>query len=798
LNIATSEKSAAPAGDNASTKLPLAGIRVLDLSQVVSGPYATLVLANLGAEVIQVKRRTEMENGGPIRDTLSASEGFEWGMNRNKKSISVDLKSAKGQQIIKDLIAHVDIIFSNFRPGKLEALGLGNADLRKINPRLISCELNGFGSYGPWASMPAYDPVVQALSGTMSFTGSPDPNDMPVRWTVPIGDIFAGLFSVIGVLAALVERKHTGQGRHVEVAMHDVMLAMNSYRVPLALSFGEIPVPSPNEGGQGTVPYGTFQGSDGKWFAIGVSDRMWEQACRLIGREDLLADEALSRNQGRWERRDEIVGIFREALRKRPAAEWESKFLEAGVIAGRVNTIADVLKHPQLRARDMVVEKTDEHGRKVTMIGDPLHWMSEEAIVAPSAVGADTRPVLRSLLHLADAELKALEDSGVVESASTAPAKALSASPNASFGSQAPSPRGPLGHIHVLEMDGDEPSKGFAGHILRDLGANVTKISRPPSDRREPYPNHRRESAYKGSLDAGKETQVFDIKTPQGREGFLDLVKSSDAVLDNYRVGVLERLGIGFDALTQANPAIVTCSITGYGRTGPWARYPAFDAAIQALGGGMSLAPIPEGMGDEPVRWGMPIGGLNGSLHAVIGMLAGLIQSERDGHARPVDISLLDAQAALLCYRVPQAAAGIEIVATPRRGGTGALPFGPFRTADGKWFVICITQQFWRKFMQVAGAEQLVDDPRFATEKLRQENEAAVNAVVEELMAKETADEWASRFLKAELPGAKVCNLAEAFEHPHAEIRDMKISVPDEHFGSVWVAGNPIKFGAAG
>jgi crotonobetainyl-CoA:carnitine CoA-transferase CaiB-like acyl-CoA transferase len=797
-NAPSDEMSSGSASSASQSRRPLAGIRVLDLSHVVSGPYATLVLANLGADVIRVGRGSAAPAPPGADGKLSASEAFEWGMNRNKRSVSINLKSAAGKKILRDLAKQADIVFSNFRPGRLETLGLGNEELRRLNPALITCELNGFGSVGPWASMPAYDPVVQALSGTMSYTGSADPEDMPVRWTVPIGDIFAGLYAVIGMLAALVERRETGRGRHIEVAMHDVMLAMNSYRVPLALSFGELPVPAPNEGGQGTVPYGTFQGSDGKWLAIGVSDRMWESACRVVGREDLLADASLAANRGRWERREEITRIFRDALGKAPAADWESKFHEAGVIAGRVNTIADLLEHPQLRARDMVVGLNDSAGRPVTVIGDPLHWTGGDDVRAPVPQGADTGAILRDLLGFDEGELRALAGSGAIELNDRGEGAAVPepVEPIATA-SEPPSPRGPLGHVAIIEMDGDEPSKGFAGRILASLGARVTKITRPPSARREPYPNPKREAAYRASLDAGKEVVPIDIKEAAGRDRFLDLVGEADAVLDNYRAGVLGRLGIGYERLAEANPRIVACSITGYGHTGPWARYPAFDAAIQALGGGMSLAPIPEGMNGEPVRWGLPIGGLNGSLYAVIGILAGLLQRERDGHARPVDIGLLDAQAALLCYRVPQAATGIEIVATPRMGGTGAMPFGPFRTADGGWFVICITQQFWRSFAEVAGAPALAEDPRFATEALRQQHGDELNRTVEQLFAGEPSQVWTERFVAAELPGAPVANLAEAFDHPHVAIRQMKETVVDPEFGPIWIAGNPIKFSPA-
>lgn len=781
-----------------SSRRPLEGIRVIDLSQVVSGPYGTLILANLGAEVIRIQRVEDVAahaSRSAPQGRMSEEDATDWGLNRGKRSVALNLKSKEGRDLLARLLRDADVMFSNFRPGKLEALGLGHADMQKLNPSLIACELNGFGSEGSWANMPSYDPIAQALSGTMSFTGSPDPKEMPVRWTVPIGDLFAGSMATIGVIAALIRRQKTGRGRHIEAAMHDVMLAMNSYRVPLALTFGEIPVPSPNEGGQGTVPYGSFRCADDRWISIGVSDRMWPNACRIIEREDLLADTELASNKGRWSRREEVIKLFRQELAKRPARQWEKLLLEGGIVAGVVNTVPEVLEHPQLRARGMIIETTDSKGHPVSVIGDPLDWDDPVAIRGPAPAGADTLRVLGDVLSIQPDELATLIKNGTIADGSDGEERPpLLAWKQSAQPVDMADTKPVLDGLAVVEMVGDEPSKGFTGRMLADLGARVIKLRRPPELGPEPYPNPVREAAYHASLDAGKSYVDIDLKAAEGKEGFLGLIKDADVLLDNYRTGVLDRLGLGEATLRDANPSLVPCSITGYGHTGPWARYAAFDAAIQAGGGSMSIAPIPPSMNGEPTRWGMPIGGMNGSLYAVTGILAGVFKRNRDGTSKSVDIALLDAQAALLSYRVPQlVGAGKQITADPRRGGTGALPFGPFQTSDQRWFSICITQQFWKPFVVLSGAADRLDKAEFATEKLRQQHETELNSLVTEVMQSKTAREWQQLFLAAQLPGAMVVNLKEAFEHPNVALRGMRMAVENAEFGPIEVAGNPIR-----
>jgi crotonobetainyl-CoA:carnitine CoA-transferase CaiB-like acyl-CoA transferase len=357
--------------------------------------------------------------------------------------------------------------------------------------------------------------------------------------------------------------------------------------------------------------------------------------------------------------------------------------------------------------------------------------------------------------------------------------------------------QGALSGILVLELCGDEPSGTLGTQILADQGATVVKIERPPQSDLAPtaQPNHgkvRADIAYMFGLNRNKRSMCLDLKDEAGLEVFKQLVRSADVVYDNYKPGVMRRLGLDPDALRSLKPDIIACSVSGFGQSGPWSQLPAYDATIQALGGGMSIT----GTGEEglpPVRWGNPIGGIGGALYAVVGILAALRQRRQTSRGAAVDIALLDAQIAMNSYRVPPAAAGAQFATTPRRGGSGALPYGPFKAGDGRWFVLGVTKQFWATAAKVLGHPEWAEDSRFRTEQDRQANERELNRLVEAAMLTCSADQWQRRFVEAGIPGAKVLTIPEAFEHPHVTLRNMLVSFDHPIGSNLKVAGDPIK-----
>lgn len=363
----------------------------------------------------------------------------------------------------------------------------------------------------------------------------------------------------------------------------------------------------------------------------------------------------------------------------------------------------------------------------------------------------------------------------------------------------APSPDGPLAGTLVLELCGDEPSGTLGTQILGDLGATVVKLERFAAEagHEDPSGPVPMDKAYFWGMNRNKLSLACDLKTDAGRALLHRLAAVADVVYDNHKPGVTARLGADPATLHAINPRLVAASVTGFGHAGPRAAQPAYDVTIQALGGGMSLTGT--GVeGEPPVRFGNPIGGIAGGLYAVIGILAALRARRRSGEGERLDLALLDAQLELHAYRIPAAVAGTaEFGPEPNRGGSGALPYGPYRTGEDGWFVLGITAQFWKPFCLLVDRPDWVEDPRYATEALRQANEAELNADVARAMRARTGDDWQARFIDAGIPGAPVRTIRQAYDHPHVALREMLVGFPDHPLGArLKVAGDPIRMSA--
>jgi CoA:oxalate CoA-transferase len=329
---------------------------------------------------------------------MTVPEAFEWATNRDKRSVEIDLGSEGGRATFLGLVARADVVFNNMRPGSLERLGLGYGQLKAANPRIILCEISGFGETGPWAQMPSYDLIAQAARGSIDITGPHDnPEEPPVRWGIPIGDIAGALYAVIGLLAALAVRDRDGVGQQVSISMLDGLLSLSTYRVPQLFDAGLSPLADQHMGGGGTRPYGPYRCSDGRWIAIGFAKPHWAAACAVMGASELVDDPRFSSERLRNRNKAQLEPIMAELLSRRPAAEWEALFIAAGAPAGRVNTLKEAFSHPQVQARGMIVEIRDEAGRAAHVATDPMGigraGRPPVALVDPDRLGWDARPV---------------------------------------------------------------------------------------------------------------------------------------------------------------------------------------------------------------------------------------------------------------------------------------------------------------------------------------------------------------------------------------------------------------------
>jgi len=397
---------------------PLEGLVVLDLTHMLSGPYGTMTLTDLGARTIKVEPPGKGEGtrallaGDPdySRDGMGA---YFMTLNRSKESVCIDLKTDAGREVFYDLVRNADIVFDNFGAGVPARLGIAHAQLAAINPRIITCSVTGFGETGPDNQRPAFDQVVQALGGGMSITGMSD--SAPVRAGIPIGDLGGGIFGAMGVLAALVQRGVTGVGQHVDVSMLDVQISLLTYMATMNLMSDRVPDRIGNSHFV-HVPYNVYRTSDGHIVIACIGDAFFERFLNVVQRPELRAPAYL-KQPARYADREMIEGVINEELIQQSSAWWLEKLRAARVPCGPVNDFAQALADPQVLAREMVVDCPMPGGSTVRMPGIPMKFSESGTprFKAPPPLGHDTDAVLGDLLGYAPAVIASLRSDRVVQ-----------------------------------------------------------------------------------------------------------------------------------------------------------------------------------------------------------------------------------------------------------------------------------------------------------------------------------------------------------------------------------------------
>jgi len=407
----TTAREKAPAGRR--PKPPLHGIRVIDLTRVLAGPFCSMSLGDMGAEVIKVE---EPDKGDDTRGWPPFANGestYFMSVNRNKKSLTLNMKAPEGQAILRGLMAKADVVIENFRPGTMERLGFGYDALRKLNPRLVYCSISGFGESGPESSRPGYDLIVQGESGVMDLTGFAD--GPPVKVGNSIGDLVAGMSAAQGVTLALLARSKSGKGQKVEIGMLDVMASLLTYQAGLYWNAGGKPTRRGNQH-PSIVPYEVFQAQDA-YMTLGVANNsLWERMCSAIGREDLAKDARFDSEAKRVTNRETLIPALNAEFGKRPASEWLARLDTAGVPAGRIKTVAEVCESEHLRARGMFVRLAHPKAGAVTAMGVPIRlWGTPGAAQSPAPLlGQHTDEILRGLLRIPKPKIAKLRAAGVV------------------------------------------------------------------------------------------------------------------------------------------------------------------------------------------------------------------------------------------------------------------------------------------------------------------------------------------------------------------------------------------------
>lgn len=399
---------------NTNATSSLADLLVLDLSRVLAGPYATMTLADLGAEVIKVENPSggdDTRQWGP--PWAGGESAYYLSINRNKKSITLDLKNEKGVEILRSLTRQADILIENFRVGTMKKWGLNYESLREENPGLIYCTITGYGQTGPYSHRPGYDFIIQAEGGIMSIIGEED--GPPMKVGVAIVDITAGMNAAIAILAALHEREKSGMGQYIDIALLDSQLAWLANVGSNYLVTGERPARYGNAH-PNIVPYESFATSDG-WIAVGVgNDRQWQSLCNLAGWDELAADERFATNALRVEHRHILIPILQEHFRAHKKEFWVQLFLEAGIPCAPINTIDQALSDPHVGAREMLVELPHPTAGSVKIVSSPLKLSRTPTQMKshPPLLGEHTDEVLRKFLGFTSDDLVCLREDGII------------------------------------------------------------------------------------------------------------------------------------------------------------------------------------------------------------------------------------------------------------------------------------------------------------------------------------------------------------------------------------------------
>ncbi|ATP30160.1 Crotonobetainyl-CoA:carnitine CoA-transferase CaiB [Chromobacterium violaceum] len=392
----------------------LSGIKVVDLSRVLAGPWASQLLADLGAEVIKIEKPG---SGDDTRQWAPPSlpdgrAAYFLCTNRGKRSLTVDIAQPAGQDIVRKLVADADVVLENYKVGGLRKYGLDYDSLKAVNPRLVYCSITGFGQTGPYASLAGYDYIVQGMSGLMSITGPADGE--PHKVGVAVSDLFTGLYAANAVQAALIARERTGAGQHIDMALFDCSLAMLANVASNWLVGHNVP-PRLGNAHANIVPYQVFAASDGHFILACGNDKQFAEVCRLVGQAQWARDPRYATNPQRVAHRVQLVPLLAQAFRHHGRDYWLSALDKAGVPCGPINNVAEAFADPQAQARQMQLDMQDDAGRQVPLVGCPIKLSGTpvEYNLAPPELGEHTEQILRALGYV-DSDIVALRNNGTV------------------------------------------------------------------------------------------------------------------------------------------------------------------------------------------------------------------------------------------------------------------------------------------------------------------------------------------------------------------------------------------------
>ena len=390
---------------------PLEGLRVIDLTQAMAGPMASMLLGDLGAEIIKVEPPSGDQTRSWAPPYINGMSAYFLSANRNKRSIVLDLKSEGGKEVLGRLVRTADVLIENFRPGTLAKLGFDYETVRGINPEIIYCSLSGYGQSGPQKNWPGYDLTVLASSGLMSISG--EEGRPPVKFGVPIADITSGMFADIAIISALYERKESGEGQYIDMSMLDGNFMILTHQAFSYFATGKNPKKL-GSAHSSISPYQVFEASDGYIAIAAGTEKLWGEFCRCIGREDLITNPLFASNVERVRNRDDLVPELNRTFASTPVAQLFDKLRKAGIPAAPINTVGDAVNNEQIKQREMVTEISAPYG-EIPMLGTPFKLSRTPGKIrkAPPMLGEDTGDILKSL-NFTQEEIEKMKSAGAI------------------------------------------------------------------------------------------------------------------------------------------------------------------------------------------------------------------------------------------------------------------------------------------------------------------------------------------------------------------------------------------------
>lgn len=751
----------------------LEGLRVLDLGEGIAGPFGATLLADFGAEVIKVEHP---EGGDILRQLPPFYRGASlwWAVDgRNKKSLTADLSQPEGQDLVRRLAAVSDVVIESFRPGTLEKWNLGYEELCRDNEGIILVRVSGFGQVGPYRDRPGTDLTGAALGGMTYLTGYPD--GPPVRTGTSMSAYLTGLFSALAALLALYYRdvRETGAGQQVDLALYEPILRVSEYNLSHYHLEGAIRERVGNVH-PAAAPGGTFRTQDGRWaFILAGMDHIFARLCRAMGQEELTSDPRFSDRLQRGENATAINRIVADWVGQQLLEELVERMDQAEVPVGPVNSIEDIFGDPHYQARSNLMEVDDPVMGKLRMQG-----ISPKLSLTPGQIrwsgprlGEHNDEILSTLLEQ--------EKKG-----NRASSKPASDGPK-----DVPGTDLPLRGLRILDL-GSSGAGPIGPTILGEFGAEVIKVEEPGGTHmllRNVAPYSKGSTLFWAVEGRNKKSITLDLRKPQGQELVRRLAALCDVVLGDFRCGVLEKWGLGYEDLKRVNERLILVTVSTFGQSGPYCRRAGYDMIGLAAGGLVYVTGTPD---RPPVRPGLILGDYTTAVTNALGTLIALYARHRLGQGQWIDATLYESIFRLSEWTV---AAYDRLGLVRERYGTrhpSLAPSGIYHTRDGRWVVVdAPTDRLFARLSGALGKEGWPEEERYRTPAARAQNADTLDEAIAGWVGERIAEKVMESLETAGVPVSIVCDAQDIAENPHCAVRGNVIEVEDPVIGPVRMQG---------